>query len=85
MHRHPKVALWQREEDGSYKRDIGEFALHVSWRPESPDVRRGFSWKVSGPNETKLESDGVDEEIELAMLAAEDAARAAGAIEAPQG
>jgi hypothetical protein len=85
MHRHPKVALWQREEDGSYKRDLGDFALHVTWHPESTDAPRGFSWKVEGPEGKKLEGDGVDEEIETAMLAAEDAAHAAGAIEASPG
>jgi len=81
MHRHPKLSFWQREEDGSYKRELGGFALHVTWRPESPDARRGFNWAVEPPEGAKLESDEVSEEIEHAMLGAEDAARAAGAVE----
>ncbi|HTJ83697.1 MAG TPA: hypothetical protein VL400_18385 [Polyangiaceae bacterium] len=81
MHRHPKVSAWQREEDGSYKRELGGYELHVSWRPEAPDVRRGFSWTVKPPEGDKVESEDVAEEIEHAMLDAEDAARVAGALD----
>jgi len=84
MFRHPKIAAWEREEDGSYKRDLGGWALHVTWHPESkdPDKRRGFSWSAVSPDDVKLEGEGVDEEIETAMVHAEDAALRAGAVDA---
>lgn len=78
MDLHANVRLWQREEDGSYKAEIDGLTLHVAWRPESPTARRGFSWKVHGPD-TAVESESVEEEIELAMASAEAAARHAGA------
>jgi hypothetical protein len=77
MHRHPNIAAWQREEDGSYKSEVDGFAVHVVWRPESRDasVPRGFLWKVEGPNGEKAEAAEVIEEIEIAMSLGEDAAR----------
>lgn len=80
MHRHPNVALWQREEDGSYKSEQDGWTLHVTWHPESkdPDARRGFSWGAESSDGRKLEGEGVHEEIETAMMQAEDAARLAG-------
>lgn len=81
MDLHATVRLWQREEDGSYKAEIDGLTLHVSWRPESASARRGFSWKVEGV-EPPLESEGVEEEIELAMANAEAAARHAS-VRAP--
>lgn len=78
MDLHAKVRLWQREEDGSYKAEIDGLTLHVAWRPESASARRGFTWKVHGPD-TSIESDKIEEEIELAMASAEAAARHAGA------
>lgn len=74
MHRHPKLSAWQREEDGSYKSEADGVTLHVTWRPESKDARRGFSWKAERGDQ-KLEAADVAEEIETAMLEAEDAAR----------
>ena len=82
MHRHPKLSAWVREEDGSYKAELDGFTCHVTWRPEpkssadatSLDKRRGFLWRVEGPGDFSAQSDEVDEEIELAMVAAEDAA-----------
>lgn len=88
MHRHPKLSAWVREEDGSYKADLEGFSCHVTWRPEpfptygrttssaplSKDQRRGFVWRVEGPGDFSAQSDDVEEEIELAMVAAEDAA-----------
>lgn len=85
MHRHPKLSAWVREEDGSYKADLEGFSCHVTWRPESADKRRGFLWRVEGPGDFTASSDEVAEEIELAMVAAEDAAQqqaAAGAHDA---
>ena len=85
MHRHPQVSAWQPEEDGSYQRELDGYTLRVHWHPESADKPRGFSWKIDGPDvegETgmKREGEAVMEEIEHAMLAAEDAAHRAGAI-----
>ena len=75
MDLHATVRAWQREEDGSYKAEIEGHTLHVSWRPERPDARRGFVWKVEGPNGVVAETDAVEEEIEVAMAHAERAAR----------
>jgi hypothetical protein len=77
MHRHPNIAAWQREEDGSYKSELEGYSLHVVWRPESKDARRGFRWKLEGPGEIKREADEIHEEIEMAMAEAEDAAQRA--------
>jgi hypothetical protein len=77
MHRHPNVSAWNREEDGSYQSEVEGWALHVTWRPEpkDPGERRGFLWTASAPDGRKLESTHVEEEIEVAMSKAEDAAR----------
>ena len=92
MHRHPKLSAWVREEDGSYKAELEGFSCHVTWRPETSasapatvTERRGFLWRVEGPGDFAAQSDEVHEEIELAMVAAEDAAlrqAAAGAHDA---
>lgn len=74
MHRHPKLSAWQREEDGSYKSEIDGLTLHVTWRPESKDAPRGFLWKVEGEGKN-AEGAAALEEIESAMVEAEDAAR----------
>ncbi len=74
MYKSRRVALWQREEDGSYKAEIEGFELHVKWQPEKDGVR-GYSWHAAGPEEAKLESDHLVEEIEEAMGYAEDALR----------
>jgi hypothetical protein len=71
MYRHRTISAWQREEDGSYKAEIEGYHLHVAWRAESPDARRGFRWTAEGPNEEKLEAPDVVEEIEEAMGNAE--------------
>ncbi len=75
MHRHPRLRAWTREEDGSYKAEIDGATLHVTWRPESKDARRGFAWKVEAVDGTTSTSVDVEEEIEAAMVAAEDRAR----------
>lgn len=80
MHRHPKLAAWHREEDGTYVSEAFGATLSVIWRPEprpgTTGEPRGFSWKMSQGDHTVV-GDGVDEEIETAMLKAEDAAHAA--------
>ncbi len=75
MHKHPTISAWHREEDGSYKADLEGFSLEVTWRPESKDARRGFSWKAAAPDGRVYEADDVLEEIEQAMGMAEDAVR----------
>jgi hypothetical protein len=77
MHRHPNIAAWHREEDGSYRSEVSGLAVTVTWRPESRDLEkpRGFSWSVEGPNGEKAACEGVVEEIEIAMSLGEDAAR----------
>jgi len=79
MHQHPNISAWHREEDGSYKSEPSGWELLVTWRPESkdPETRRGFLWTATAPDGKKIESTGVEEEIEVAMSHAEDAARRA--------
>lgn len=77
MHRHPQIRAWVREEDGSYKAELHGANLHVSWRPEPrpPATEpRGYAWAVEVDGKKRAESSEVAEEIEHAMLAAEDAA-----------
>jgi hypothetical protein len=71
MYRTRTISAWQREEDGSYKAEIAGYHLHVKWRPESADARRGFIWSAEGPDETRFEAENVVEEIEQAMGNAE--------------
>ncbi len=77
MHRHPNIAAWQREEDGSYASEVEGWSLHVAWRPEGsdPELRRGFLWKVTSPEGDAVEATDVEEEIEMAMALAEDVVR----------
>lgn len=74
MDLHANVRAWQREEDGSYKAEIEGLTLHVTWRPENPEGRRGFLWKIEGQDGSISQSEHVEEEIELAMAHAEKAA-----------
>lgn len=74
MYKSRRVALWNREEHGGYKAEIEGFELEVKWRPEG-EGPRGFTWEAKGPDDTKLESEHVVEEIEEAMGDAEDALR----------
>lgn len=76
MHQHATISAWQREEDGSYKADLEGWELIVSWRPESPGARRGFFWEAKKGEEHRVRSRDIHEEIELAMVAAEQYAKA---------
>jgi hypothetical protein len=76
MHRHPTIRAWTREEDGSYKAELSGFALHVSWTPGDAAGQRGFGWKAER-DEVTLSSQGLEEEIEIAMGLAEEAVFAA--------
>lgn len=88
MHKHATVSAWQRAEDGSYRAEINGWQLEVRWRPEPshgapasgpPGHRRGFYWKATSPLGEKHVAREVEEEIELAMAAAEQVAHAAAA------
>lgn len=83
MHLHANVALWQREEDGSYQAERNGWKLHVMWVPEvkagpapgeEGERPRGYVWKAKGPDGADAQSSVSVEEIELAMAAAEQAA-----------
>jgi hypothetical protein len=74
MSKHATVSAWRREEDGSYCAEINGFQLHVKWRPESPDQRRGFTWTATSPAGTKYRAEEIEEEIEVAMGHAEEVA-----------
>jgi hypothetical protein len=71
--KHATVSAWQRQEDGSYAAEFNGWSLHVKWRPESPDERRGFYWIAERPG-IRLTAHEVHEEIEVAMALAEEAA-----------
>jgi hypothetical protein len=70
------ITAWSREEDGSYQAEINEWKLHVTWTPEpTRGGPYGYSWKAEGPGGEKLGSAEFLEEAEVAMMAAEAAAR----------
>jgi hypothetical protein len=87
MFKHATVGAWKREHDGSYHAVIDGWTLEVTWHPESPGGRRGFSWTArpdGGGAELAGGKDEPLEEIENAMVAAEEAAKhARRAGEAP--
>jgi hypothetical protein len=77
MFKHATLGAWTRvHHDGSYKAEIDGWTLAVRWHPEGTASRRGFSWTAEGAGAAL--SGGQDEpieEIENAMVAAEEAAR----------
>jgi len=81
MFKHATVSAWQREHEGSYKAEIDGWTLEVKWHPEGPGKRRGFSWTAERAGEdagaAKLSGaqDEPIEEMENAMVAAEEAAK----------
>ena len=91
MFKHATMGAWHRvHHDGSYKAEIDGWTLAVRWHPEGTGKKRGFSWtaedgagtRVGGGTEEPLE------EIENAMVAAEEAAkhgRRVGSPVAPEG
>jgi hypothetical protein len=78
---HPTLTAWNRdEEEGGYKADIDDWTLRVHWHPgqtsgppRADGPRRGFTWSAVGPDDRKLSSTEVREEIEHAMALAEQA------------
>ena len=77
MFKHATLAAWQREHEGGYKAEIEGWTLEVKWHPEGPGKRRGFSWTAEREGASKLAGGSEEpiEEIENAMVAAEDAAK----------
>ncbi len=77
MFKHATLSAWQREHDGGYKAEIDGWTLEVKWHPEGKGKRRGFSWTAEREGASKLAggSDEPIEEIENAMVAAEEAAK----------
>ncbi|APR84589.1 Hypothetical protein A7982_09938 [Minicystis rosea] len=76
--RHATISAWQRHEDGSYAAEINGWNLKVTWQPEKPGERRGFLWSAEREGSSKLAATEVSEEIELAMVYAEQAIETAG-------
>lgn len=75
MHGRAKISLWNREEEGAYKAELDGVTLEVTWTPDAgAGGVHGFRWHAEGPG-GKREADEPMEEIELAMMAAEAAAR----------
>jgi hypothetical protein len=74
--RHATLPAWQRQENGGYAAEINGWALRVEWHPERASSygahagHRGFTWKAEREG-TKLASDEIHEEIEVAMAHAE--------------
>jgi hypothetical protein len=77
MRKHPTVSAWQREHDGSYHTEMHGWKLRVVWRPPSPGKRRGFSWTAGSALRLSVAAPDVHEEIEEAMLEAEEFAESA--------
>ena len=72
--RHANISAWQRQhEDGSYVAEIDGWTLKVTWQPEKPGERRGFLWSAEKEGASKLAATEVSEEIEIAMVHAEQA------------
>ena len=72
MRRHTTVNAWQREHDGSYQAEMHGWKLRVTWRREAPGRRRGFRWHAErAVGGLPVSSSEVHEEIEMAMLEAE--------------
>ncbi len=69
------VALWNREEDGSYQAEKDGWKLHVQWVPEPPQGGAfGYSWKAEKEEGGSQASTELVEEPEMAMMLAEHAA-----------
>ena len=84
MRRHTTVNAWQREHDGSYQAEMHGWKLRVAWKPESPGKRRGFRWQAEREiGGLALSHAEVHEEIELAMLEAEQFAESASLATPP--
>lgn len=86
MFKHATISAWKREHDGSYRAVIDGWTLSVVWHPEAPDRRRGFSWtakpEAGGPELAGGKEEPL-EEIENAMVAAEEAAKHARRVGTP--
>ncbi len=77
-HKHATISAWQRQEHGGYIAEINGWQLRVHWHPEdnggatrSATKHRGFSWDAQRGDEPRFVSRDLFEEIELAMVAAE--------------
>lgn len=77
MHKHATVSAWQRDHDGSYRTAMHGWELRVCWRSASPGKQRGFRWEAKRGMELTVSAAEIHEEIEDAMLAAEEFAATA--------
>ncbi len=68
--KHATISAWQRHEEGGYAAEINGWTLRVKWHPETVNTARGFSWEAERPG-TRLRSEEIFEEIEVAMADAE--------------
>ena len=73
MVKHPNVSAWQRHEDGTYRVEKSGWELRVKWNPELPARRGGFSWLAELPTGQACRGTEIHEEIEEAMVEAEEA------------
>jgi hypothetical protein len=86
MFKHATLAAWQRDgHEGTYTAVIDGWTLRVAWHPESGATKRGFSWTAEGPGGQRLAGGAEEplEEIENAMVAAEEAAKHARKVGEP--
>jgi hypothetical protein len=84
MRRHTTVSAWQREHDGSYQAEMHGWKLRVTWKQETPRERRGFRWQAErAALGLAVQNAEVHEEIELAMLEAEQFAETASLATPP--
>ncbi len=78
-HKHATISAWQRQEHGGYIAEINGWQLRVHWHPEADagasraaTKQRGFSWDAKHGDLPRFVSRDLFEEIELAMVAAEE-------------
>lgn len=79
MRLHANVSIWQREHDGTYVAELCGYKLKLTWKPEAPGERRGFSWEATQEGKEPLKSNELHEEPEIAMAHAEAFAQAKSA------
>ena len=72
--KHPRLALWNRDDRGDYVADLNGWSLRVKWIPVTHRLRGAFLWEAKQPGFSPIESRRTFEEPEMAMAAAEDVA-----------
>ena len=72
--KHARYSLWQRDEHGAYRANLNGWSLLVKWIPMTRRGRGAFVWEAERPDSPKIESRRTFEELEMAMVGAEEVA-----------